>query len=179
MNIRAKLFEANSSEPLTKHICSFYASQVEQFASAVPFIKAGLTQGKKCIYVLSDRSKQTVVEALQQSGIPVDKYLESNQLEFYTVDDIYLSDGSFSPDQVVQTLKELEEEALENGYDGVFVTGELAWFFKRNIPISRLLDYETRLNYYLSKSNTVALCQYNKKQFSPSNMISVVQGIHT
>lgn len=178
MNVKAKPSGKSISIPRDQHGCIFYGNQVEQFDAVVPFIKEGLTNGKKCIYVFSVRSRQTVLEALQQANLPVKKYLETKQLELYDREEYYLQDGTFSPDNVVQKLQDMEEKALAEGYTGLYATGEVTWFFRSTIPISQLLDYETRLNYHLSKHDAVVLCQYSKKHFTPSHMVNVVQRIH-
>ncbi len=51
------------------HLCSIYASQEEQFAVAIPFIRIGLERNEKCVYIADDHNFDAVLDAMQAEGI--------------------------------------------------------------------------------------------------------------
>jgi chemotaxis family two-component system sensor kinase Cph1 len=47
-----------------EHLCSVYRETGEMLTQVVPYIKAGLLNGERCIYVADENSKETLIGAL-------------------------------------------------------------------------------------------------------------------
>lgn len=69
---------------LRDHVCSIYRNKEEQFKEIIPFIKTGLEQNLKCLYIADDNSKDTVISRLKDGGIDVEKYLQTKQFLLLT-----------------------------------------------------------------------------------------------
>ncbi len=53
------------------HVCAIYENLAEQMAAATLFIKQGLANGERCLYVCDDRTAEQIAEALTASGVDV------------------------------------------------------------------------------------------------------------
>lgn len=62
------------------HLCLLYEDREQQFAAVVPFIRHGLTNREKCLYIVADSAVEEVEQALRAARINVESYLASGQL---------------------------------------------------------------------------------------------------
>ncbi|MFW5946472.1 MAG: PAS domain S-box protein [Candidatus Natronoplasma sp.] len=159
---------------LGNHLCCIYRDREKYLLEIALFVLTGLEQDEKCVYVVDDRKREQIIDFLHEQDIDIEKYLETGQFEFLTRKETYLKDGYFDPDEMVVLLKKMEEEALENGYDGVRVTGEMTWVLSDLPGTERLMEYEMKLNKFLPESDTIGLCQYNEERFPPEILIDVI-----
>src|SRR5881227_2990342 len=67
-----------------EHLCSVYMDTGELLTQAVPYIKAGLLNGERCIYVADQHSKETIVQGLNFWGVSADHEMEAGRLVFWT-----------------------------------------------------------------------------------------------
>lgn len=65
---RSRLGELAAKLRSHEHLCLIYNSREEQLAAALPFLKAGLERGEKCIYVAEQNSAPLVLDALHKAG---------------------------------------------------------------------------------------------------------------
>ncbi len=158
------------------HLAFIYESQAEQFATAIPYIKHGLEQGERCIYIADENETTEVLTALEESGVNVDEALESGALVMYTAQGSYLRNGSFDPDEMIAFISDTIEEGTE-AFDGVRITGEMTWVFGDDPPLQELVEYEGKLNNLLPDANGIALCQYNRERF-PAEIIRDIIKTH-
>ena len=169
-NLKSRL----KDQDLGTHICCIYRNKEEQLSALSSFMSLGIERNEKCLYVVDDRTKEEVIEAFESLGFDVEDFVESGQFEFMTKSESYLKDGYFDPDEMINLLEEVKDEALEEGYDGLRVTGEMTWFFSDMPGVERLMEYETKLNEFLPNKKVIALCQYNEEKFEPETLVDVL-----
>lgn len=156
------------------HLCCIYEDKKSSLPAIALFVLGGLEQGEKCLYIVDDRTKEDIIRYFKDHDIDIDGYLEKNQIEFLTRKETYLKDGYFDPDEMIDLLKRAEKEALDEGYRGLRVTGEMTWVLTDLLGTEKLMEYEAKLNKFLPGSNVMALCQYNEKRFSPEILTDVL-----
>ncbi|NQU99456.1 MAG: MEDS domain-containing protein [Parcubacteria group bacterium] len=159
---------------LGDHVCSIYKNKEEQFSTVVPFIKKGLDNHQKCAYIVDENSKEEVIAELDKRGIDSKKYIKTNQLLLLTKRETYLKDGFFDPDKMIVLLKKTEKSALEEGYSGLRVTGEMTWVLEGVSGSEKLIEYEAKLNDFFPDSKSTAICQYNENKFKPEILVEVI-----
>lgn len=103
----------------------------------------------------------------------MEEFIESGQFEFLTKSESYLKDGYFDPDKMINLLKNAQDEALDAGFTGLRVAGEMTWFFSDMPGVEGLMEYESKLNEFLPDSKVVAVCQYNEEKFPPEILVDV------
>lgn len=156
------------------HACLFYASPEEQFATVLPYIKAGLAQNEKCLYTVDDNHVLFVLEAMEKAGIDIDAALAARAFVINSKHQTYYKSGIFRPDEMVNQYKASVEEALSEGYRGLRGAGEMTWALSDPKALSQLTEYETKLDQFFP-SKLTALCQYNQKRFTPESVPGILQ----
>ena len=143
------------------HLCCLYRTEEEHRALLTPFLRQGLEQGERVIYIVDARTEEIINGYLQDNGIAVYPYCASGQLKILTVDDAYMREGVFDPDGMIQLLRREMESALAEGYKALRVTGEMSWALRELSGSGRLIEYEAKLNDFFPGSHCLAICQYD------------------
>lgn len=156
------------------HLCLIYEKREEQFAAVVPFIRIGLQRGEKCFYIVDDNTADAVLSAMRSGGIDAAAASAAGALTLFTKADSYLKDGYFSPDRMIQVLKEATDRARQEGYSALRITGEMTWVLGGDPGVERLMEYEAKLNYFFPENDALAICQYNRGRFSPEIITGVI-----
>ena len=157
-----------------EHLCAFYDNVKIQFSHVVPFIIGGLETNKKCLYILDENTLESLTKAFIDAGYNIDKALRSKQLVLYTKKETYIKDGYFEPEKMMNLLKETEKQALEEGYMGVRITGEMSWVLADSNDLEKLIEYENLLNVFYPDSKVTGICQYNEQSFDKNFLIDIV-----
>lgn len=157
------------------HLCYLYETEKEHQVVLTSYLRQGLEQGEKVIYVLDSHSAQTILDYLKEDGLDIKPYLGRGQLVVLNHDDTYLRNGVFDPDEMIALLRTEMEWALAGGYSALRVTGEMSWAL-RGLPGSEwLIEYEARLNEFFPGSRCVGLCQYDRRRFEPPVLLDVLR----
>ena len=157
------------------HVCMVYESSEEQLAAAVPFIRKGLARGECCVYIADDLTVEQTRAALDGAGIDTRRELERGALSLLTKREAYLRTGSFDPEGMIRFLEQTVDDAVARGFAGFRVTGEMTWALGCEHGCDRLIEYEARLNHFFPGSRALAICQYNRRRFSPSVIHDVLR----
>ena len=120
----------NYREPEQNHICSIYGNKDEQFSLIVPFILNGLAKNEKCIYIVDENTRFDVFDEFTKRTNK-DRHADLDRIVFMTKEKAYLKDGYFDPGIMIELLREIELSALNEGYNGMRVTGEMTWVFTK------------------------------------------------
>ncbi|MDC4204251.1 MAG: MEDS domain-containing protein [Candidatus Manganitrophus sp.] len=157
------------------HLCLLYETPQEQLAAAISFIRIGLERGEQCIYIVDHHAAETIADAMRQEGIDVDAALQSHALIIAQKRDAYLIEGHFDPDRMISFLEQAVHSAERAGFSALRVTGEMTWAMGGDSGTERLIEYEAKLNRFFSKHNVSAICQYDRKRFSPEVLLDVIR----
>jgi PAS domain S-box-containing protein len=156
------------------HLCCIYQTEGEHRALLTPFLRQGLEQNEKILYIVDARIADTVLEYLRQDGLDPSQFLKKGQLSILSADKAYMRDGAFDPDCMISLLRQETDRAVKEGYRALRATGEMSWAL-RGLPGSeRLIEYESRLNTFFPGSRCLALCQYDRRRFPASLLLQVL-----
>jgi PAS domain S-box-containing protein len=156
------------------HVCFIYETEEEHRLLTIPFFRKGLEKGEKVIYITDAHDAEVVLDYLQEDGLDVERYIESEQITLLTAEEAYFREGIFHPDGMIALLRAETRRALEQGFSALRVTGEATWALKGLPGSERLIEYETKLNEFFPKSRCLAICQYDKRRFCPELLRSVL-----
>ncbi|HEY9420425.1 MAG TPA: MEDS domain-containing protein [Thermoanaerobaculia bacterium] len=145
------------------HLCLIYHSAAEQLGALVPYIKAGLSAGERCLFVGHATSGQRLERALQGAGVDVDFECDRGALVILTQREHWLQGGRFDPGAMMDTLRQTEQQALDDGFSGLRATWNMSWVLEGTPGAERLVEYEAHLNRFLDGSRTSALCRYSRE----------------
>ena len=125
-------------------------------------IRRNLDAGMRCMYLNSPTMIAGVRSQLYATGTDVQHELNRGALVLASDGD-HLVDGRFDVDRMVDLLESAVGTALDDGYAGLFATGDMTWEFGPEKDFSKLLAYEWRLEQLFCKQPALAgICQYHR-----------------
>jgi len=161
------------------HTVLLYESKSEILSASVSFIKASLKRNEKCLYIQGDLKIDELLSELKKQIIDLDQYIKKEQLQFLTKEETYALSNHFKAEEMIETLKKESKEALEEGYQGLAITGELSWVLNFKGGKKEIIDYEWMLNEYIFDNYpVVAMCRYNLNKFDKSIIKAIIELHH-
>jgi len=145
------------------HLCLIYRSAAEQTAALTSFFKAGLTAGERCFFAGPTPSARRLERGLESAGVAVDAERGRGALVLVTRREDWLTAGRCDPGALMEALRQVEQQALDDGYSGLRASWNLAWLLQGTPGAARLLEYEATLGRFLPGSRTCALCRYGRE----------------
>lgn len=159
-----------------EHFALIYESQKQQFDAVSRFLRDGLENHERCLYVADDNTEGEVIAALQARGMDIDRALESGALSFLSPSDTYLRSGSFDADDMLEFWEIARTEATDkNGFAGIRAAAEMTWALDGSTQPKQLVEYEALLNPLYEGEDYVVLCQYNRERFSSAIIHDVIR----
>jgi DNA-binding CsgD family transcriptional regulator len=136
------------------HLCAVYVGSRQRDDVLLPFLRAGLLAGDKCVAVVDDATPGDALNALRP-GVDPTEYLRSNQLLLCTSADTYLRDGRFEAQRTLDFWSGIADAAEPFPFGcaaaevpaSVHAAGELDAF----------MSYESDLNWFLDGYPRLAL----------------------
>jgi PAS domain S-box-containing protein len=156
------------------HLCCIYETEEEHRALLTPYLRQGLERNEKVVYIVDAREDETVLDYLRQDGLDTRPFLDKRQLVILPVADSYMREKVFDPEGMISFLRRETDRAVGEGYGALRVTGEMSWTLGRLIGSNHLIEYESKLNTFIPASRCLALCQYDKRRFSPEILLQVL-----
>jgi len=156
------------------HLCCIYQTEEEHRSLVTPFLRHGLEQDQKAIYIVDARTAETVIGYLRDDKVKVEPYLEKGQLAIIDAKDAYMKEGASDPEGMIELLRSETELALSEGYKALRVTGEMTWALQGFPGSERLIEYEAKLNEFFPGSKCLAICQYDRRRFDSEILLDVL-----
>ena len=146
----------------SRHQCLVYAGSPSQhLRSLAAVMKAKLRANVRCMYLNSPPMVAGIRSYLATEGIDVAADSEAGRLVLSS-DRGYLADGIFVPATMLRVLEDTIVQALDDGYAGLWASGDMTWEFGPSADFSRLLEYELGLERLFGKyAELSGICQYH------------------
>lgn len=157
-----------------EHLCSVYAESGEMLTQVVPYIKAGLLNSERCIYVVDENKKELLVQALKFWGVDADLELSKGQLVFWTRHE-YRQPGRFDLNTMLNFINRNLQQALVDGHTGIRLGVEMSWTINSGLSDEDLVRWEDFINTISFPNSKVSfLCQYNRRLLSADRIAKAV-----
>ena len=115
----------------------------------------------RCMYLNSPPMVAGMRSYLAASGLDVAAEVSSGAL-ILSSDDSHLVEGRFDVNSMLAMLEAALDRALEDGYSGLWATGDMTWEFGREKNFMKLREYEQGLEALLSRRpHLQGICQYH------------------
>ncbi|MDH3973871.1 MAG: MEDS domain-containing protein [Deltaproteobacteria bacterium] len=160
--------------PAGTHMCLIYNSESERKKLIGKFLESGILSGEKVGYFADMMTPAEVRDWLIAMDIVLPKGGNSEQFAIRDAENTYCPEGTFIPQRMLDNLKKYYKQALDEGYGGARVSGEMSWALK-DIPGSeRLMEYEALVNDVLKSHPVTAICQYDANKFDGATILDVL-----
>jgi PAS domain S-box-containing protein len=171
----SKLLEVLGQIGLHNHLALIYETREEQFAAAIPAIRIGIERREKCVYVADENTSDDVIDALRHEGIDVDAAVKSGSLIVATKRETTLKEGHLVPDKLIRFWADAADAATAAGFSGLRIVAEMTWALHRDPGTERLIEFEAKVNDLVRSHPIVGICQYNRRSFSPEDILNVIR----
>lgn len=156
------------------HLCCFYETEEQHRASVTGFLRSGLEQAEKVVYIVDGSTGENVLNYLRDDGLDVAPYLSRGQLAISPVDGSYLRGGVFDPEQTINLIQHEAKRALAEGYRALRASSEMSWAPRKSLDLEWLVEYEAKWDALSPGSNCLSMCQYNSKYFNPAVLLKIL-----
>ncbi|MFW9962497.1 MAG: MEDS domain-containing protein [Candidatus Sifarchaeia archaeon] len=141
------------------HVILIYESQEAKHNTLFSYIKKGLKKGEAAMYICSEETPDEIRAAMGNFGIEVERYEKQGALKILPYTDMYIRDGIFNLDDVMEVWSNAYNDAMAKGFNGMRVTGEMSCFIMHDL-VAELIEYEHALHTVLDIP-MMAICAYN------------------
>jgi PAS domain S-box-containing protein len=171
--LRASGIQLLGQIPWGTHFCQFYQGQDDLIDVLVPYFEAGLRNNEYCMWVTADPLNMVDARKAMEAAVPdFVKYEQKGQIEILSYDMWYTKDGVFDHQRVLDGWITKLESALQQGYDGLRLTGNTFWLEKSDW--NAFTDYEKAINDIISNYNMIALCTYSLTKCGAIEILDVM-----
>lgn len=148
--------------PVSRHQCLVYeGSPAPQLSGLAALIRQKLEENYRCLYLHSPPMVAGMRSYLFAAGADVTTEVMRGRL-LLSSDNAHLVDGRFNIDRMLGMLEQALNQALNDGYQGLFATGDMSREFGPERDFSKLLEYEWRLEEFLRTHPALSgICQYH------------------
>lgn len=149
-------------QPVSRHQCLIYRGEPWRHLSALAVtLRAKLDRNYRCLYLNNPEMVQGIRSYLAAAGIDVEGEIRRGSLVLSAAQG-HLVDGRFDVGRMLETLGEALQQALDDGYAGLWATGDMTWEMGPQKDFASLLDYEWRLEEFLRNHPQMSgICQYH------------------
>jgi two-component sensor histidine kinase len=167
--------EAVGAVPWGTHFCQFYETADDLADTLVPFFKAGLDNGERCMWVTARPLRAAdAADALRNAVPDLDRRLARGQIEVVDHDQWYLTRrGKAGADAVIAGWMRRKDEALAEGYAGFRLTGNT--YFLEADDWDDFAEYERKVNGCFCDQRVIALCSYCTRRCDAGGAMDVVR----
>jgi hypothetical protein len=151
------------------HLCILYETEEQHQQVFRAYLRRGLENGEKVLYIADERSPEAIERSLRATGLDTGPYTSSGQLAIVD-SSVYTPSGAFDPDATLAMLGEALDDALAQGYAGLRATGEMTWSCRSMPGAERLMEYEAKLNHLIPRAKFAGVCQYDMRRFPPGKL---------
>ncbi len=116
----------------------------------------------RCMYFNTPAMVAGLRSSLAAAGVDVERELARGSVVL-VADDAHLVGGRFEIDRMIASLEAGVQQALADGYVGLFACGDMTWEFGAERDFSKLLEYEWRLEQLFAVQPALSgICQYHQ-----------------
>jgi len=174
-NVSAPISLARSQLSETRHVCAFFHNDEEEYRVLLPFITDGLKSGEKAVHVLNPKQRQDHLQRLASAGIDPAAAQQSGQLELRTNTEVYLPDGRFDQDRMLQVFEQLASGNAEGGFPLSRICCRMDWAVQDRSHVDDVIEFESRVNDVWRRHDDAVICTYHLGQFGGGAVIDIMR----
>jgi hypothetical protein len=145
-----------------RHQCLIYSGSPAQHVRALAAqTLTKLSENYRCFHLNSPAMIAGVRSSLATLGVDVAAETARGSL-VVSSEQHHLVNGRFDIDTLLKTLEEAIDAALNDGYRGLWASGDMSWEFGPQKDFKSLLEYEWRLEELFHRRSALSgICQYH------------------
>jgi hypothetical protein len=173
--VAAPIHFASSQLGEARHVCAFFNSDDEEYRVLLPFIKDGFECGDKAIHVVNPDQHHDHLKRLAEVGIDPTAAQQSGQFELRTNTEIYLRDGRFDQDRMLEVFEQLASGGTNGGFPLSRIVCHMDWAAEGRSHVDDLIEFEARVNDVWCRHDDAVICTYNLAKFGGDTVIDIMR----
>jgi hypothetical protein len=163
---------------LARHQCLIYKGSPEAHLPGLAALIYGkLKTNHRCLYLHNSAMVAGITSYLFAAGIDVNHELSRGALVLSS-DQRHLVDGRFDVGSMLASIANAVDQALRDGYAGLWATGDMTWEFGTDRNFDKLVEYEHGLEgLFHSYPALAGVCQYHEDTL-PQQVIQDARNLH-
>jgi hypothetical protein len=175
---------ATSSEPIPfagstlrgyRHVCAFFSSPQEEYATLLPFMRDGIERGERAYHVLPAQYREEHLAQLRSAGIEVMAAQQRGQLEVAAPEEVYLRGGGFNKDAMLATIQEALKAGPTLGFPLTRLIAHAEAVLQDGSKANEWVEYESRLNDVLPSYNDPVICTYDANLLNGAIAVDILR----
>ena len=145
-----------------RHQCLVYeGAPSRQLPALAATMRQMLAANYRCLYLNSPVMVAGISSYLAAQGVDVAHEVSKTRLVLSS-DQSHLSGENFAVDKMIGKLEYAVVQALRDGYQGLWATGDMSWEFGSERNLQKLLGYERQLEeLFRRQPQLCGICQYH------------------
>jgi DcmR-like sensory protein len=157
------------------HICALYMGARERDEVLLPYLRAGLRAGDKCLFIIDGAEPSTVLDGIGEE-FDVPACVACEQLDVRSSGDAYLRSGGFSTAEMLDFWGECLASSLGAGrFQFARLGGEMTWALRDALGVDQLVLYESELNRITGNYPQCVLCMYDLSLFGGGIVVDLMR----
>ena len=158
-----------------RHVCAFFNSPQEEYATLLPFVRDGLERGERAYHVLPARYRQEHLDQLRSAGIDVRAAQQRRQLEVAAPDEVYLRNGRFDKEAMLEVIQEALKAGPTLGFPLTRLIAHAEAVLQDGSVANEWIEYETRLNDVLPHYHDPVICTYDANLLNGAIAVDILR----
>jgi hypothetical protein len=155
-------------------MCHFYRDRGELVEALVPFFIAGLHHNERCIWITAQPLEAAGAKLeCEKAGLDAEAAIRSGALTIQDYTAFYVEARGMKSSEVAQLWLAQEEQALEQGFSGLRITGNASFLTPDTWP--DFMDYEEAVHRAFKGRRIISLCSYDFRRCGPAEIGGVMR----
>lgn len=152
----------------SQHQCLIYqGAPSQQLPALAAMIRQKLDENYRCLYLNSPPMVSGLRSYLAALGLDIVDEITTGRLVL-TSELTLSADGDFDVGAMIHKLEDALDQALNDGYKGLWASGDMTWEFGNKENFANLLEYEWQLDELFCRRPTLCgICQYHNDTLPP------------
>jgi len=159
----------------TRHVCAFFNNDEEEYRILLPFIMDGLDSGDKAVHVLNPEQRQDHLQRLASAGVDPAAAQQRGQLELRTNTEVYLPDGRFDQDRMLEVFEQLASGNAKGGFPLSRICCRMDWAVEDRSHVDDVIEFESRVNDVWLRHDDAVICTYHLGRFGGDAVIDIMR----
>jgi hypothetical protein len=157
-----------------RHVCAFFQSVDDEDQCLLPFMRDGLADGDRGVYVISqDREGHSA--RLRGAGVDVEALQRSGQLDVLKSEETYMPAGRFDQDRMLEVIRSMLDAGRASGFPLTRLIAHAECTVQDWEGANSFIQYESRLNDLLPSYPDVVVCTYDLSKIGASVAVDVLR----
>lgn len=154
------------------HSCALYTDDQERDALLLAFLREGLLEGDKCLYIV-DQPEPAGVRARLMRDLDIDHLEHRPQLAVARAREVHVRAGRFAADQSASFLTQSVGLALDTDFETLRGVGEMGWLSMTQAA-EDCLSYELTIQRLVARMPALFMCLYDLGQCNLDVLVQVL-----